>query len=451
MAREAVVGRVRKALVGGLVLPLVATVCLVSSAGRAAAFPGSLALPFARGETWHVCQGYGGRWTHGSSYALDLTAGSPCHPTASGGKAALAPAAGRVVRYEDPTGTLCINMYGGGSVVVTHVLSPLRSGAEVTKGQQIGTVAPRGQARNNDMAHLHLEVSNESNCPWVRGALRGSTPFTTAHGTRLECAPDLPPGGPIGTSGQGQWSGAALGRDCIPNGGRILTLDAGRAAWANDNLGMAGWSRQTDTGTTQAIAAGGNIIAIINSASEVWAKDGLASTGWAQMTPAGNTRAVAVGSTGRVMTIDACGAAWANDNRSMSGWTQQTGCGDTRAIAVGGSRMMIINGCGAAYAKDTLTGPWQLISDCGTTKAIAVGSSGRMMLVNSCDAAWASDSIRTGWTEQTPCGNVSAVAIGGSRLVILNSARELWGKDNVTSGGWIQLTPRRQHCSSSRR
>jgi Tol biopolymer transport system component len=207
------------------------------------AFPGSLALPFPKGETWYICQGYlsGSKNTHSYSYALDLTAGSPCNKTAATGRAARAPAAGNVSRYENKTGTLCINMTGGGSVVVTHIIAEThiilslkkKVPVPVTAGEQVGTVAEPGKVKNNGMAHIHLEVSSKRDCPWIRPAdghsyLSGTTPFDDAHGTRLECAPDLPAGGPIGTAGQGQWSGTALVNTCTTEGsppGSVATGD----------------------------------------------------------------------------------------------------------------------------------------------------------------------------------------------------------------------------------
>ena len=110
--------RLRSAAV--VVLLLTAT-SVVLSITPASAFPGSLALPFPEGETWYVCQGYQSSFTHTYSYALDLTAGAPCNKTAATDKQALAPASGTVFRYEPKTGTLCMNMSGGGSVVVTHI------------------------------------------------------------------------------------------------------------------------------------------------------------------------------------------------------------------------------------------------------------------------------------------------------------------------------------------
>ncbi|HVI68910.1 MAG TPA: hypothetical protein VM581_00450 [Magnetospirillaceae bacterium] len=221
---------------------------------------------------------------------------------------------------------------------------------------------------------------------------------------------------------------------------RIVTIDAAYAAWANDNLGQNGWTRQTDAGNAKEMAVGGNRVAVLNTANEVWAKDGLASVGWTQITPTNNSRAVAVSSTGRIVTIDACGAAWANDNISPEGWTRITYCNDTRAIAAGGNRIVIINGCGAAYGRDGMTGPMHQMGPCGDTKAIAVGASGRMMTINNCDSVWASDSFTSGWTQMAPCGNAKAIAVGGSRLVVLNMLGEVWANDNI-SPGWTQVTP----------
>jgi Tol biopolymer transport system component len=118
-------------------------------------------------------------------------------------------------------------MFGGGSVVVTHVvavpqiISSLKKKPPVlipvAAGDQVGTVAEPGKLGNKGMSHIHLEVSSQPSCTWEkpkRTHLLGSTPFDDAHGTRLKCAPNLPPGGPVGTDGQGQWSGTVLANTC---------------------------------------------------------------------------------------------------------------------------------------------------------------------------------------------------------------------------------------------
>jgi len=199
----------------------------------AQAFPGSLQLPTPPGETWYICQGYASTYrnaTHAApSFALDITAGSPCNLTASTRKPVYSPASGTIVRYETPTGSLCVNMDGGGSVDVTHIVGTPTSG-RLSKGQQIGSVAPAGTLGNNGMAHIHLEVSSQPNCQWVGGRyLSGSTPFDSAHGTRLECAPELPAGGPVGLTGQGQWSRTALANTCqgINNGDFVVVRETG--------------------------------------------------------------------------------------------------------------------------------------------------------------------------------------------------------------------------------
>jgi hypothetical protein len=71
-----------------------------------------------------------------------------------------------------------------------------------------------------------------------------------------------------------------------------------------------------------------------------------------------------------------------------------------------GGRMMIINGGGAAYAKDNLSpGGWSQLTAAGDAKAIAVGSSGRMMVITGCGAAYAKDSVSSGgWIQQTGVG-----------------------------------------------
>jgi hypothetical protein len=210
------VARLRSAVVVVLLLTATFVVC---STSPASAFPGRLVLPFPKGETWYVCQGYDGSITHRNSFALDLTAGPRCNRRAAAGRPALAPAAGNIAGYDMNTGSLCINMFGGGSVVVTHIVSSLRKGAPpVAAGERVGTVAEPGKLGNNGMAHIHLEVSSQPGCTWVgkpkKTRLLESTPFDDAHGTRLKCAPNLPPGGPAVSDRLGQWSYTALANTC---------------------------------------------------------------------------------------------------------------------------------------------------------------------------------------------------------------------------------------------
>jgi hypothetical protein len=50
----------------------------------------------------------------------------------------------------------------------------------------------------------------------------------------------------------------------------------------------------------------------------------------------GGSEGVATGGSGRMMIINGCGSAYAKDSISPGGWIQQTACGDARAVGTGG-------------------------------------------------------------------------------------------------------------------
>jgi hypothetical protein len=125
---------------------------------------------------------------------------------------------------------------------------------------------------------------------------------------------------------------------------------------------------------------------------------------------------------GRIARIDGCGAAWSKDSPSAA-WIQQSACGDAKAIAVGapgGGRMMLINGCGAALSKDDSSDPWMPQTGCGGAKAIAVGDTGRMMLIDGCRAALTKDNPSDAWMQQTDCAGARAIAAGGGSTILVD-------------------------------
>jgi hypothetical protein len=133
---------------------MAALMALPRQAGAATA----LSFPSTSGSTWQILAGYNTA-THSVAdgndpYAIDLqrtdapTDGSPL----------LAPVSG-TIQFVDSS---CIGIRDANrtSILMCHVFSPqsLRN-TTVSRGQQIGTVAPAGQANNNGVAHIHLALS----------------------------------------------------------------------------------------------------------------------------------------------------------------------------------------------------------------------------------------------------------------------------------------------------
>ena len=175
---------------------------LVGVAAPANAADGNIRPPFNYGETWNICQGYGGSVTHtGTSlYGIDLT-GAGCDSSAAG-RQVIAPIRGTLAyAYQASYGNLCINITGTSrSYTLTHINSTVTG--SVTAGQEVGTVAAAGQRNNNGMAHIHFQIWDSPNC-----YNNNSVPFDSAHGTRICGAPNMTPGT---TGGQGTWSGTSF-------------------------------------------------------------------------------------------------------------------------------------------------------------------------------------------------------------------------------------------------
>ena len=163
----------------------------------AAAAPNSLELPFPRGQTWVICQGYNTPISHKGTMvnALDLSI-SPTSATgtngctgatnASQGKVVTAPSSGTVVRY--PTADMaCIDFDSGGSARIGHMRGRPAIGTPVSAGAPIGTLNPPNTTTGDGgYSHIHIEVYNNDNCSGT------SVPFEDAKGTRFLCAPNLP-------------------------------------------------------------------------------------------------------------------------------------------------------------------------------------------------------------------------------------------------------------------
>lgn len=141
---------------------LVAGLALTATAGSAA--EAGLRFPAPAGSEWEVIGGYNTATHEGvDPYALDLarvdrsqTAGTPV----------LAPISG-TIGYTSDT---CVSVRNDEiNVLMCHVFAEpgLERGRPVSVGDRIATVAPDGEAENNGIAHIHLQVN-------LRDGSRGS-------------------------------------------------------------------------------------------------------------------------------------------------------------------------------------------------------------------------------------------------------------------------------------
>ena len=213
---------------------------LVGGTGVAQAYP-SMMLPFAAGQTWYVCQGYNGSITHPGQPWLDVTTysgrgSSGCYggENAAAGGQIVSPADGTATTWDAAHGGVCVTFDGGGSFIVYHLLNRVGNG-RVARGQQLGTVAPAGQALNGGYAHAHLEM-HSGGC--------GSAMVPFSGGARFECAPDMTYSGQVN-----QWAGQALTRNCDPQSGSPIGHVDDIRGLTGGGVWIRGWVMDPDVKT----------------------------------------------------------------------------------------------------------------------------------------------------------------------------------------------------------
>src|SRR5262245_5312553 len=144
-------------------------------------FP-SLQLPTPPGQPWRVIQGYGcGTHDDWDFYSLDLVAVRG----ESAGAPVYAAAAGLIMAWVEPSGTLILDHGDGFYTMYTHMASALNTqrGQAIARGAQIGIVGDRGAPGT---PHLHF-TAYTADGPWGRGTRR-SLPLRFVEGYDL---PDI--------------------------------------------------------------------------------------------------------------------------------------------------------------------------------------------------------------------------------------------------------------------
>jgi hypothetical protein len=151
-------------------LTLVAGAYLLDAPRTASGQTAGMRLPTEAGTTWGVLAGYNTATHEGvDPYALDLwRIGAP-----TGGSLLLSPMNGEVGYVSDD----CISVRNDVvNLLMCHVFPSqgLDRGMPVGLGQVIGVVAPDGQANNNGIAHIHLQLNLRS----APGSTGAPLPFT---------------------------------------------------------------------------------------------------------------------------------------------------------------------------------------------------------------------------------------------------------------------------------
>ena len=189
------------------VLVFIATLCTASTVHAAS---GSLTSPLEPGSVWYICQGYNSPRTHtgGDALSLDFTRqlcdGSSQSNTSSAGSTVRAPMSGSIYWYSSTYGALCVNTFDNRSILLVHIDSSLGSGAVVSSGQTVGSIASAGARGNAGIAHLHLQMWDKPNC--YNG---NAIPFDSSHNSQVCGAPDMTISGPNNYS-NGTWSGTNI-------------------------------------------------------------------------------------------------------------------------------------------------------------------------------------------------------------------------------------------------
>lgn len=121
--------------------------------------------PGPAGSHWEVLAGYNTATHEGvDPYALDVWR----MDAETGGTPVLAPMSGEI-RYISDT---CIGLQDDAvEFLLCHIFvdSGLDEGDDVVVGEVLGVVAPDGEAENNGIAHIHLQLNERDDEPWETG------------------------------------------------------------------------------------------------------------------------------------------------------------------------------------------------------------------------------------------------------------------------------------------
>jgi hypothetical protein len=206
--------------------------------------------------------------------------------------------------------------------------------------------------------------------------------------------------------------------------GTYMIMNAGNGAFSSRYLNN-GMAQETSLGDAKAIAVGGNNMMLISGCGAAYASSASGS-GWSKKTACGDAKAVAVGSDGVMMIISGCGAAYAAP--------------DAKAISVGGKNVALITGNDTAYASTSWNGRWSQLTGAGDAKAISISSGGITMLTTACGASYATSSLGVGgWSQKTACGDTKAIATGGSKVGVINNSNTAYAS-NSWNGGLTQIS-----------
>jgi hypothetical protein len=139
--------------------PILGVVSLINPSPSLAQAAGrTINLPFGKGQTWYVCQGYNGTISHGGASAFDLTVENRRGPNGcfgdvnvSAGRQVTAPGAGTVTHVG--ADLVCLKLDTGGSLLIGHIVRTVPNGGRVAADAVIGKVSRANQTPNGGYAH----------------------------------------------------------------------------------------------------------------------------------------------------------------------------------------------------------------------------------------------------------------------------------------------------------
>jgi hypothetical protein len=146
----------------------------------------ALRMPFLPGSTWGIIRGYKYA-SHPDAtyqeYSLDLVKDDG----QTTGQPVLAAADGRFVGIDQGPGCVVISLFDGHYLMTCHLkdIKPFTLGQLIRQGEQLGVVAPAGEAGNEGTPHIHITLYSASS-PTAPRIERIAIPFDNAHGSKLD-------------------------------------------------------------------------------------------------------------------------------------------------------------------------------------------------------------------------------------------------------------------------
>ena len=155
-------------------------------------------------------------------------------------------------------------------------------------------------------------------------------------------------------------------------------------------------------------------------------------------------------SAGRVAIINGAGAAYAKDEISPGGWHRLTNDGEAAAISASGTQVAVRLNNGQVWKADV--SPANLAANnpglaqmniplepgySGGVKQIEVDKNGNMIAINNCDRVYGYRNLagHLSWVSMSACGYGKQVSIGNGRMAVVNSCNGI-NQSDAPGYGW---------------